>query len=88
MDHVAAKIDKELRAKYKGLFLEDSLRIAGRVISRVVDDLENGGLRRTGRTVFEVENELAVTFDRLCKGNQAMRDHLVERFLREEMERL
>ncbi len=85
---IAAKIDKELRERYRQLFPEDRDRIGRRAAARTLEDLLNGGERRTGNQRFTVDSDLALDYDRASRGNKPTRDRLMDRFLREGMERL
>ncbi len=89
MDDVPAKISKDLRRRYRELFPEERRRIGQRVVALALEDIQsNGGQRRTGRQVFEVDDDLAEAAYRLIPGNYPIWCALIERFLREEMERL
>lgn len=88
MRNVGAKIDKVIRTKFRQLFSEDRGRIGRRIVALTVEDLSNGGERRTGWQDFEVDDDLADAFERVDRGNKPKRNDLVEQYLREELERL
>lgn len=88
MDRVKIRVSRGLSEQLQSLFSEDRDRVLRRVVSQVREDLSNGQRRRTVHLMVEVEDAIASSFDRASWNNRPMRDILVDRVLREELERL
>ncbi len=88
VDWVNLRFAMDVLARLDALKPDDYNRILERVIRRVTDDLFNGRKQRTRHRRVAVPDELAVDFDRAKRSNKPMRDLLMDRALREELDRI
>ena len=88
MDWVKPRFAMDVLARLDALRPDDYDRILHRVIRRVTEDLVNGRKQRTRHRRVAVADELAVAFDRAARSNRPMRDLLLDRGVREELDRI
>ncbi len=88
VDWVRPRFAMDVLARLDALSPDDYDRILERIIRRVTDDLSKGRKQRTRHRRIAVPDELAVAFDRAKRSNKPMRDLLMDRGVREELDRI
>ncbi len=88
MDWVGPRVALDVLARLDALRPDDYDRILQRILRQVTDDLSSGRKQRTRHRRVAVPDDLAADFDRAGRSNKPMRDLLMDRGLREELDRI